>query len=177
MRSGGDVRLWQVLFSEDPGVGYARATTKVDTDAAWSGQRVRDWEPLACALIGGGWADYLGGDVVNLCSEPLREAIDRARGGAEPIQWLAHLVGGGGGERRRYWGLLVHDDTDRLDEAQTVTAAGQIVRPAFDAALVGDLEIVGLPGTSAQVFVGERVAAAVRSGGFTGIHLAEVRVV
>ena len=167
--------LWQVLMDDDDSVGHAQLRDDVDEGPAWDGVPYDDWEPADADLVDGDWADYLGGDILNLCSDGLKAAIDGARHGDEPIQWLEHRVHGAGGVRR-YWALLVHDAEDRLDAERSDIVAGQVVRPAFRQDAVGALQVVGLPGYGASAFVGDSVAEAIRAGGFSGVALEPVDV-
>lgn len=118
------------------------------------GGEIKNWVEREYQLVHGGFGDYqheLRG--FHLCSERFREALEKARGPRDRLQWLPAWVTSEDGERRRYWVLHFPERPFVIDEDRSVFWNGRIMKGVIDTNKMRDRHVIASPDGSLTSFV------------------------
>ncbi len=145
---------------------------RVRAGAGW----ISDWQPLHFTLEEGTIVtDYLANSFAfRLCSERLRDVIDRNRSKDDEVQWLAAPVKARDGVDLLYWVLHFPNDVDVLNASRTLISGPVIVKAYLDPNRVANHRVMSLPRDSVSLIVADQVKRAVQTAGSTGMKFSRV---
>lgn len=140
-----------------------------------AGGSLSDWKPLRFRLGKGIVTDYLANSfAIRLCSERLRNVIDRNRGEDDSLQWLPATVDSLDGKEAPYWVLHFPDVPNVLNVSRSVMAGPMIVKAFLDASLVNEHRVFSFPNESLRLIVAGIVRAAIEDNGCSGMKFSRV---
>jgi hypothetical protein len=169
-------RYFNVLFHDDSqDLGVARSS---DPELFFLPEgEVVAWQPETLRLTDGDFGDYLANDLgVRLCSEKMRDIIDKNAGPRDDLRWLPVFVEDDSGVSRPYWVLHFPKPADVIDREKSVMVDDFVAKLALHGQkLVGHSVFSYREGGSLLLIVSEDVKARLVQSGCTGIQYSEVR--
>ncbi len=169
---------YQLLFKDGDGLGVAHALTPPQVPLLPNLGFVKSWEPLQFELRDGKYPDYLSSDLgCRLCSERLRDILDRYAPPLDALQWLDVAVDNGA-ESRGYYVLHFPHPPDVLHAEKTVFAGDFVVKAVLSKHAAEGHRVFGYPNCGQlPVFISEEVRQSLRKEKCTGIQIAGVPAV
>jgi hypothetical protein len=165
---------------EDLSLGVAYAPEGYSHDMIAEGRYYDHWKPVDFTIKPwrdnhGGFADYQTNNMGwPLCSDELRQIIDRNRSPRDEVQWLEATVTHEG-QSRRYWVLHIPDRPDVLDSEKTIFAyQGFVVKPVFRMSELRDRNVFSYVGGNFTVLVSSQVRTAMVAANCTGIDFLRI---
>jgi len=160
-----------VYFSGDDKYGYAETVDqKSDTFELPETGLLDNWHPMSLRLVGGKIADYLGSNLsCRLCSDRLREILERAATKEDAIQWLPLIVAN---ESRglSYSILHFHNPPDVLCRKETIFAGDFVAKPVFLRHRIENHQVFAYPTAGKRkLFISKRVKLAIEAAKCTGM--------
>lgn len=145
------MRFYQMLYSEDRDYeqyGVAYASPDVGRFLLpLSGTEVESWTPLSFDLREGAFADYLANNLgARLCSQRLRETIERNLSPNDHVQWLEVYVRDGGGNCKGYFVLHFPQNRPVVNEEKSLLVGDMVIKPVFKLDIVKEHRVFTLPG-------------------------------
>lgn len=136
---------------------------------------IDDWVEQRYRLVGGGFSDYQA-EVrgLRLCSEKLKEILERERGDSDELQWLPAHVIGPDEEIRRYWVLhFPKSSEDLLDiDRSTYGPFDEVMRGVIDPVKAAGRHVLPSPDSSFVSFlVSVKVRGSIMAAGCQGVEL------
>ena len=135
-----------------------------------SGVKIDSWKSINLDLRYGGYADYLSSDLGGrLCSEKLRDLIDKNISDNDYVQWLdANVIDGS--ECKKYYFLHFPKNIPVVNKDRSIFAGDMVVKVVLDAKIVSPLSIFTLPDEVGRtLFVSEKVKKIISENNITGV--------
>jgi hypothetical protein len=139
---------------------------------------VENWKELKLNLVEGDFTDYLLSDEsLRICSEKMREILDRGALRGDRLQWLPARVATRGGKSRPYYVLHFPDLPDILDCKHSTVINTMVVKPVFRAEALSDHGVFSYrKGGDQSLFVNASTKQRLEDEGCTGLEFSPAKV-
>ena len=132
---------------------------------------VKGWEIRRFFLRNGIYADYLAADIsCRLCSERLRDILERCKSEKDVLQWLDAEVESETGEKKRYYLLHFPEPEDLLDKSKCAYYKTTLLKHVIDMKASAGHEVFSYIGGSTVSFIAtQKVREELKNAGCSGL--------
>ncbi len=167
------INYYKILFGAGigglSGVAYIRNYSELSLlpEQGW----VKGWETKYFTLRDGTYTDYLTANIgCRLCSEKLRDILERCKSDKDVLQWLDAEVVSETGEKRRYYLLHFPEPEDLLDKTKCGYSGKILTRHAIDIKASAGHEVFSYIGGSTVSFIATpKVREELKNAGCSGL--------
>jgi hypothetical protein len=168
---------FRVLQPENSRFGVAYSSVDEELILLPYEGRVGAWAPPRLRLRGGKPSDYLANDQrLRLCSDRLKEVLEKTAAASDEMQWLPVEVEGDHGVAA-YQALHFPNPPDVLDPDRTLWAEDFVVKPVLSRRKAHLHRIFCYPKSEGRpLFVAHEVKTAIVGAGCTGLYFRTARM-
>jgi hypothetical protein len=161
------VKYYRVHLSDDESLGVAKSRSPGLFMLQAEGEVV-GWEPVALDLVEGDFSDYLASNLgVRLCSERMKEVLQRFAGPRDVLQWLPVRVFKGEDERQFF--ILHLPILDDVLGSKTLFHEDVVIKPVLSLRRALGHAVFSYRGSEGvSLFIDERVRKALSEAGCSG---------
>jgi len=173
-----DRDFFYVFIRNAPDFAVARTKPDPELDRRLrAGGECAEWRTLPFELEQGVVIDYLPNSrALRLCSQRLRDVLERERGDADVIQWLSATVTNGAGGTLPYWILHFPTVPEVINKARSIFSGPVLVKAVLDLTLVAEHRVFSRPHDTVSLIVADKVRRAIANAGCAGMEFSRVPI-
>lgn len=171
--------FYYVFIRNVPDFALARSSSDPDLDKRLrAGGPVSDWGVRRYDLEERVVIDYLpNNDAFRMCSDRLRDVLDRQRGDGDVLQWLQAVVTDPRGSDLTYWVLHFPESPEVINRERSIFSdEGHVIKRVLDMQLVAEHRVFSFPHDSVSLVISDSVRRAIRAAGCEGMEFSRVPV-
>ena len=170
--------FFYVFIRNEPDFALARTKPDPELDRRLrAGGEVAEWLTLQFDLEEGAVIDYLPNSrAFRMCSQRLRDVLERERGDADVLQWLPATVTNGAGATLPFWILHFPRVPELINRAQSIFSGPVLVKAVLDVTLVAEHRVFSRPHDTVSLIVADSVRRAIAKAGCGGMEFSRVPI-